>query len=130
MFTARLREFFALPANTALFGGEVVVAAEDVPASWQLLTSPPLVTVHDDGGPESWPVLRDATIRITVRAHGKPMAKQVAIRAGGWLHDNWPAGVTALKRAGAGFVMASDSETGADMASFTVTAVMATVQTV
>ena len=127
---AALREFFAQPDNIDLFGGQVWVSAENVPEGWQLLTDPPLVTVHDDGGPEQWPVKRDVTVRVTVRARGIPQAKRVAARAGGHLHDTLPAGFAALSRNGAGFVIARDSDTGADMASFTVTAVVATIETV
>ena len=129
LFTAELRDFFAAESNTDLFG-EVIVAAEDVPDDWELLTDPPLVTVHDDGGLTDWPVKRTPTVRVTVRAHGKPLAKRVAARADGHLHDHWPTGILSLKRNGAGFVIARDSDTGADMASFTVTAVVATIETV
>lgn len=130
MVTGALRGFFAHPSNVGLFGGEVIVAAEDVPDDWQLLTSAPLITVHDDGGPEQWPVKRDVTVRVTARARGVPLAKRVASRANGFLHDNRPTGLAALSDNGAGFVIARDSDTGADLASFTVTAVVATIQTV
>lgn len=130
MFTDALRPFFALPSNVALFGGEVIVAAEDVPAGWKLLTDPPLVTVHDDSGPDDWPVSRRATIRVTAWARGGPLAKRVAARAHGHLHDNFPAGVASVSRKGAAFVVARDSDTGADLVSFTVTAVIPTTETV
>lgn len=131
MVTAALRTFFASPANTALFGGAVWVAAEEPPTdpAWQLLSDPPLITVHDDGGPTQWPVARRPTIRVTARARGLPTAKRVAARAEGHLHSSLPAGLAAISRIGAGFVTARDSDTGADMASFTVTAVVATIET-
>lgn len=114
-----------------LFGTTAIVAREHVPDSWQLLTSPPLITVHDDSGPEQWPIRRDPIIRITVRAHGEPLAKQIAAQANGHLHDHWPAGVAAIRRNGGGaFVIASDTETGADMASFTLSTVMSTTENV
>ena len=131
MVTAALRTFFALASNTDLFGGVVWVAAEELPTDppWDLLTDPPLVTVHDDGGPTRWPVLRRPTIRVTARARGLPTAKRVAARADGYLHDNVPAGLAAISRNGAGFVTARDTDTGADLASFTTTAVVATIIT-
>lgn len=130
-----LRGFFALPVNTALFGGVVRVVAEDHPdpagdAPWSLLDDPPLLIVHDDGGPTQWPVLRRPTVRVTAYARGKPLAKRVAARADGHLHDNVPAGLAYLSRNGSGYVMARDKDTGADMASFTVTATVATIETV
>lgn len=132
MVTAALRTFFALESNTDLFGGAVWVAAEEPPTSpaWELLTDPPLLTVHDDGGATRWPVLRRPTIRVTAHAHGLPTAKRVAARADGYLHDNTPAGLAAIHRNGAGFVTGRDTDTGADLASFTVTATVATIETV
>ncbi len=129
---AALRAFFALPANTALFGGVVWVAAEEpsTDPAWQLLSDPPLITVHDDGGPTQWPVLRRSTIRVTAHARGLPTAKRVAARADALLHTTIPAGLAAVSRNGAGFVTARDSDTGADLASFTVTATVATTETV
>lgn len=134
MVTAALRGFFAEPANTALFGGVVRVVAEDHPdpndeSPWSLLSDPPLLIVHDDGGPTQWPVLRRPTIRITAYGRGKPTAKRVTARADGHLHDNLPPGLAYLSRNGSGFVLARDKDTGADMASFTTTAVVATVET-
>lgn len=127
---AALRTFFALPTNTALFGGVVLVAAEEAPTdpAWQLLSDPPMLTVHDDGGPTQWPVLRRPTIRVTAHARGLPTAKRVAARAESHLHSIIPAGLAAVSRNGAGFVTARDSDTGADLASFTVTATVATTE--
>lgn len=129
---AALRTCFALDEAVELFGGVVWVAAEEPPTEpeWLLLSDPPLITVHDDGGPTRWPVLRRPTIRVTARAHGLPLAKRVAAYADGWLHTHVPVGLAAISRNGAGFVTARDSDTGADLASFTVTAVVATVETV
>lgn len=124
-----LREFFLLPSNVALFGGAVRVSAEDVPTDWSLRTDPPLATVHDDGGAVTWPIKRDPTIRITVRARGKPIAKRVAARADGYLRANLPSGLAAIRDGGSAFVVATDSDTGADLASFTLPAVVPTIQT-
>lgn len=130
MFTAALRAFFAQPANLELFGAEVIVAAEDVPLGWNLLTDPPLLVVHDDGGPTFGQVKRDVTVRVTAYARGVPLAKRVAARADGHIHEQRPAGLAALSRNGSGFVIARDPETGADLASFTVTTAVATIETV
>lgn len=125
-----LEACFADPARADLFGA-VRVSSEDVPEGWSLRTDPPLVTVYDDGGGEVWPVLRNATIRITVRARGVPLAKLVAAHAQGYLHDNITAGIAHVGRTGGtGFLIARDSDTGADMASFTVPATVRTIETV
>ncbi len=128
---AALRTFFAAQSNVDLFGGVVWVAAEEPPTEpqWQLLADPPLITVHDDGGPTSWPVLRRPTIRVTAHARGLPTAKRVAARAEAHLHTVIPAGLAAVSRNGAGFVTARDPDTGADLASFTVTVTVATIET-
>lgn len=129
-YAERLREFFLLPSNVALFNGAVRVSEEDVPTDWNLRTDPPLATVYDDGGPASWPYLRDPTIRITVRARGKPLAKRVAARADGHLRANLPSGVACIRRErGSAFVVTADSATGADLASFTHSVAVPTIQT-
>lgn len=127
---ASLREFFLLPTNVALFKGAVRVSEEDVPTDWTLRTDPPLATVHDDGGAVTWPIKRDPTIRITVRARGKPIAKRVAARADGHLRANLPGGLAAIRSSGSAFVVTTDSLSGADMASFTLPAVVPTIETV
>lgn len=127
---AALREFFLKPTNVALFNGAVRVAEEDVPTDWTLRTDPPLATVHDDGGAVTWPIKRDPTIRITVRARGKPVAKRVAARADGYLRANLPAGMAAIRSSGSAFVVTTDSITGADLVSFTLPAVVPTIETV
>jgi len=132
MVTAALRGFFALESNVELFGGVVWVAAEEPPTDplWRLVTDPPLVTVHDDGGPTRWPVMRRPTIRVTAWALGLPTAKRVAARADGFLHENLPEGLAGISRNGAGFVTARDTDSGADLASFTTTAVVSTISTI
>lgn len=126
-----LQAFLALAPNVTLLGGACRVAVEEVPTDWSLRTDPPLVTVYDDGGPEHWPIKRDPTIRITVRARGSDLALRVARRVHGYLHDNCPPGIAHIFRTGGSvFVTARDSDTGADMASFTVTAAVLTIETV
>ena len=127
---ASLRTFFLLPSNVALFKGAVRVSEEDVPTDWNLRTDPPVATVYDDGGTVFWPYKRDPTIRVTVRARGKPIAKRVAARAEGHLRSNIPAGLAAIRReGGSAFVVTADSQTGADLVSFTFSAVVPTIQT-
>ncbi|AMT72103.1 hypothetical protein [Mycobacteroides immunogenum] len=130
-FADAVETFLALAPNVNLFGSVCRVAVEEVPQDWSLRTGPPLVTVHDDGGPEQWPIKRDATIRITVRARGSDLADRVARRVHGYLHDNRPPGVAhVFRNGGSVFVTARDTDTGADMASFTVPAAVRTIETV
>ncbi|ALM17617.1 hypothetical protein [Mycobacteroides abscessus] len=130
-FADALEAFVALPPNVGLFGGVCRISVEEVPQDWSLRIGPPLITVHDDGGPEQWPIKRDPTIRITVRARGADLADRVARRVHGYLHDNRPPGVAHIFRTGGSvFVTARDTDTGADMASFTVTAAVRTIETV
>lgn len=125
-----LREFFLLPSNVALFGGAVRVSQEDVPTDWVLRTDPPLAVVYDDGGPVQYPIKREPTIRITVRARGKPVAKRVAAFADGHLRAALPVGLAAIRSSGSAFLVTTDSVTGADLASFTLPAVVPTIETV
>lgn len=118
-----LRAYFLLPSNVALFGGAVRCAYEEVPTDWSLRTDPPLLTVHDDGGPATYPIKRDPTIRLTCRARGGPLAKQVVAYADGHLRANvGAAGLANIRSGGSAFVVTRDSTTGADMASCTLPA--------
>lgn len=125
---AALRVFFLLPSNVAIFSGAVRVAEEDIPTDWNLRTDPPCLVVYDDGGPVFWPYKRDPTIRLTARARGKPIAKRVCARAEGYLRENIPAGLAHIRRSGGAFLVTTDSSTGADLASFTVPAVVPTIE--
>lgn len=127
-----LEAFAALAPNVALFDGQLCrISVEHVPADWRLLDGRPLVTVYDDGGPETWPIKRDPTIRVTVRANGDDLARRIARRLHGYLHENRPTGIAHIFRErGSSFLTARDKDTGADMASFTVTAAVRTIETV
>lgn len=118
-----LRAYFLLPSSVVLFGGAVRVVYEEVPIDWSLRTDPPLLTVHDDGGPATYPIKRDPTIRLTARARGGPLAKQVVAYADGHLRANvGPAGLANIRSGGSAFVVTRDTTTGADMASVTLPA--------
>lgn len=100
----------------------------DVPDKWTP-TDGPLVLVADDGGPLDWPIMSRNTVRITVFAEGKDPARTIALRCAGHLHDNVPAGIAHISRSGTSILEARDPQTGADMASFLVTAAVRTVET-
>lgn len=103
------------------------VATGGVPKDWTLSGGVPLVTVHDDGGPLDWPILSRHIVRITVRADGNPLARDIAKRAAGYLHDNTPAGIEKIHRTrGTAIIEGFDTDTGADLASFTVAATVRT----
>lgn len=128
---ARLREFFILPSTVAEFGGTCRVedAEDGIPQDWSLRTDPPLVTVSDDGGPVQYPIKRDPTIRILVRARGSRLAKRVAALADGYLRSHLPDGIAAIRqRGGAGFVTSRDSDTGADLAALTLPTVVPMIE--
>lgn len=119
-------------ALLALFAGDaapVPRVATEVPKDWNLESGVPLVTVHDDGGPLQWPIMSRNIIRVTVRAAGNPLARTIAGRAAGELHDNVPAGLENIRLIGTALTEAFDTDTGADLASFTVTATVRTTVT-
>lgn len=125
-----LAAFFLLPSNVAVFGGAVRVASEQVPTDWTLRTDPPLLTVHDDGGPTRYPIKRDPTIRLTARARGEPVAKLVVAYADGHLRENvGAAGLANIRDGGSAFVVTRDTTTGADIASATLPAAVLMVNT-
>lgn len=116
-------------ALLALFAGDAGPrprVAMDVPTDWDLKSGIPLVTVHDDGGPLQYPILSHHTIRVTVRANGNPLARSIANRASGNLHNHLPAGLEKVRLNGTALTEARDTDTGADLASFTVTATVRT----
>jgi hypothetical protein len=116
-------------ALAAYFGADARVATE-VPKDWFLSTNGPLVTVHDDGGPLNWPILSRHIVRVSVRGLGNPLVRSIAKRAAGYLHDNTPAGIEDIDRTrGTAIIEAFDTDTGADLASFTVTATVRTTVT-
>ncbi|QEA10779.1 head-tail connector [Mycobacterium phage Weirdo19] len=121
-----LRAFFLLPSTVADLGVACRVedAEDGIPQDWSLRTGPPLVTVSDDGGPVQYPIKRDPTMRILVRARGSRLAKRVAALADGYLRANLPDGMATIRRGGSAFVVTRDSDSGADLASFTLPAVV------
>jgi hypothetical protein len=120
---AALITYFELPSARTLFSGTVRVTGEEIPENWSLNTDPPLLTVHDDGGPTIYPIKRDPTIRLTARARGKLTAVQVIAHADGYLRANvGAAGLAHIRSGGSAFVVARDTVTGADMASATLPA--------
>ncbi|MCG5431237.1 hypothetical protein LV457_02895 [Mycobacterium sp. MYCO198283] len=127
---ARLRHFFMLPSTIAELGGACRVedGQDGIPDTWSLRTDPPLVTVFDDGGPVTYPYKRDPTIRVLVRARGSRLAIRVAALADGYLRAHLPDGMATIRRGGSAFVTTRDPDTGADLASFTLPAVVPTIE--
>lgn len=102
----------------------------DVPNTFDFKANIPVVLVADDSGPLYWPVYSKNTVRVTVFGNGIDAVEDLAGRCAGHLHDNVPAGLSHIKRNGTGVLVAKDPKTGADMASFTVTATVRTANTV
>lgn len=121
-----LRAFFMLPSTVTELGGACRVedAEDGIPSNWTLRSDPPLVTVSDDGGPVQYPIKRDPTIRILVRARGSRLATKVASYADGYLRSHLPDGMATIRRGGSAFVKARDTDTGADLTAFTLPTVV------
>jgi hypothetical protein len=120
----------AVKAVFTSFWGAAARVADELPGDWVLQTDPPVIAVTDDGGPVTWPLWARTTIRVTVYAYGKQSAKQTRAKSVGALLAATipgvylPAGAPA--NAGIGYTEARDEQTGADIASFTVTATVCT----
>lgn len=115
-------------ADLVAFLAGTARVVRDVPDKWTP-SDGPVVLVADDSGPLSWPVMSRIVVRVTVFAEGKDPARTIALRCAGHLHDNLPAGIAHIFRSGGTSILeARDPQTGADMASFTVTASVRTVE--
>lgn len=113
-----------VPGDTEPTGLRV---ADEVPGDWTVDTDNPLVVVADDAGPIVWPIWSVPRMRVTVYAYGKPLAKAIRQRLMGVLLERpVPAGLAHIAHDGIGYTDARDTETGADMASFTVEATVRT----
>lgn len=107
------------------FFGEAVIVADEVPAGWDVATAPPVIVVSDDSGPTLWPVWTEPLIRSTVYANGKQTARLLRRTATGALLAHVPSGMH-IAKTGIGYTEGRDPDTGADLASFTVTATVRT----
>lgn len=124
---AALRTFLAtqpLPDGVTAFQ-----VASSVPKDWSVDSGVVLIVVADDGGPVDWPVKSSHTVRLVVRAKGEPLADPIASVCAGHILDTLPEGLAYMSKR-ATFTKARDTKTGADMASFTVTATVRTRETV
>lgn len=102
------------------------IATHKWPKDWSLDDKRPMVLVADDGGPLDWPVKSDHTIRITVGSDDLPNSRRIARKCLGHILDNLPEGLAAIRKNGTALTEAQHSQTGADLASGTVTAVIRT----
>jgi hypothetical protein len=121
----------AIKAVLTAFWGAAARIADELPADWTPQNNPlPVIAVNDDGGPVTWPLWARTVIRITVHADGKQTAKQVRAKTLGALMGATIPGVYlpagSPNNGGIGYTEARDSNTGADMASFTVAATVCT----
>ena len=105
--------------------GASVRIADEVPDDWDVDTDVPLIVVADDGGPTLWPVWSKPLVRCTVYANGKQTAKDLRRVTMGALLAGPVPGVH-IGQSGIGYTDARDPDTGADLASFTVTATVRT----
>ncbi|OCB56128.1 hypothetical protein A5722_14615 [Mycobacterium vulneris] len=102
------------------------IATHKWPKDWTLADGRPLVLVADDGGPFDYPVKSDHTIRITVGSDDVPTSSDIARKCLGHILANLPEGLAAIRKNGTALTKAQHSQTGADVASGTVTAVIRT----
>lgn len=117
-----------VPAVKARIGdhfGAAATIADEVPDGWNVYTSPPAIVVDDDGGPVTWPVFSEPTIRVSVFANGKQTARLLRRIALGALMKTPVPGMALLSQH-IGYTEARDPDTGADVASFTVAATIHT----
>jgi hypothetical protein len=108
------------------FFGAMADVRDELAADWNVLTRPkPVITVDDDGGPVTWPIYSKPIVRVTCYANGKQTARHLRRCAIGALLDSPPPGmylpIHSPAAAGIGYTEARDPDTGADVASFTVT---------
>lgn len=119
-----------LEAAAALSGVRVAYEMPDPQGQdpWRVDADPevPLIVVSDDSGPTVWPIMSTPLIRITCYARGKQTAKALRRRAMGVVMAGPIAGLAHIDKTGLGYVDTFDPNSGADMASFTVTATVRT----
>lgn len=121
----------AIKAVLAAFFGAAADVRDELDADWNMLTATqPVIVVDDDGGPVTWPIYSKPIIRVTAYANGKQTARLLRGKAMGALMANPPAGIYLPTQSpaapGIGYTEARDPATGADVASFTVTATVPT----
>lgn len=122
----------AIKSALAAFFGAAVDVRDEIDADWNVLVpgTKPAIVVDDDGGPVTWPIWSRPIIRVTVYANGKQTARTLRRKAIGGLMSNPPAGIYLPTQSpaapGIGYTEARDPTTGADLASFTVTATVKT----
>lgn len=102
------------------------IATHKWPKDWSLADGRPLVLVADDGGGLDYPVKSDHTIRISVGSDDVPTSRRIARKCLGHILANLPEGLAAIRKNGTALTEAQHSQTGADVASGTVTAVIRT----
>lgn len=109
------------------FWGASVRIADEVPSNWVVDVDVPLIVVADDSGPTMWPVWSEPLVRCIVYANGKQTAKEFRrITMGALLGAKGVIPGGHIHHSGIGYTDARDPDTGADMASFTVTATVRT----
>lgn len=102
------------------------IATHKWPANWSLADGRPLVLVADDAGPVDWPVKSDHTIRVTVGGDDVVTVRELARKCLGHILDTLPEGLVKIRPNGTALDETQHSQTGADVASGTVTAVIRT----
>jgi len=86
-------------------------------------TDPPVLIVADDGGPATWPIASEHTIRLTAYAGGRDEARRIVALAAGSLAASRPrpAGVAAIESDMSTILDTRDKDTGALLASILMT---------
>lgn len=107
-----------LPAIREWLDAQLAGADVDmsVPEDWTV-SDGPLLIVADDGGPVTWPIKSQHTIRCTGWAAGRSKARQITAAALGLLGDGRPDGVAHASPNMGGIIDARDPRTGAYLAS-------------
>lgn len=118
-------------AHLAAHYGAAARIAEEMPDPegtdpWTIESPAPLIVVSDDSGPTLWPIYTKPLVRFTVYANGLQLARWLRRRTMGAVFASDIAGVEHIDKTGIGYTEARDTRTGADLASFTVTATVRT----
>lgn len=123
---------YRLPADPAQLVKQHLAAALapvavglTLPDEFSPKTSPTQVVVFDDGGTASWPVATKPIVRVTVWGYGRTAPRAVAAQALGSLMSAEINGVAFTDPSA--ILETRDPNNGANLASFTVTALARTL---
>jgi hypothetical protein len=99
----------------------------NVPEKWTP-TNTPVLVVADDGGPVTWPIKSEHTIRLTAYGSGRTQVRSIVAKAAGLLGSGRPTGIASINSDMGAILDARDPETAAFLASVLLSAYAKTVE--